>query len=139
MHEPKQWARITGFVLHSLIAALLLMAGSLGIFMWISGNVPEEAGLIGQLMWLIGAGQIITALLLVIPRTSSLGVLLASGFWGGTICLHMSKGEPYVMQSALLLLTWVAAYLRIPAMFSSFWGSPAKSSQVAEHSEPAMR
>ena len=137
MNEPKKWAWITGLVLHLLIAALLLFAGSMGIFMWASGKVPEEAGAIGQLMWLIGAGQIITALLLAIPRTSSLGVLLTSGFWGGTICLHMSKGEPFWMQSTLLLVTWIAAYLRMPAMFSSFWGSPAGRQKVAEYSESA--
>ena len=32
----------------------------------------------------------------------------------------MSKAEPFVMQSALLLLTWLGAYLRIPGTFSSF-------------------
>jgi hypothetical protein len=139
MNEPKKWAKITGLVLHLLIAALLLVAGSGGIYMWASGKVPEEAGPIGQLMWLIGAGQIVTALLLAIPRTASLGVLLTSGFWGGTICLHMSKGEAYWMQSTLLLVTWIAAYLRIPAMFSSFWGSSTGLAQTAEHSEPAVR
>ena len=47
-------------------------------------------------------------------------VLLTSGFWGGAICLHLSKGEPFVLQSVLLLLTWVGAYLRVPGTFASF-------------------
>jgi hypothetical protein len=60
----------------------------------------------------IGAGELASAVLLLTPRTSSLGLLLSSAFWGGAICLHMSKGEPFVLQSGLLLLTGVGAYLR---------------------------
>ena len=76
----------------------------------------------------IGAGELASAILLLIPRTSSLGLLLTSAFWGGAICLHMSKAEPFVMQSALLLLTWLGAYLRIPGIFSSFSVPPKAAS-----------
>jgi len=138
MREPKKWAKITGLVLHLLLAALMLAAGLAKILGFIPEEQLKDLGVIGQIIWVIGTGEIITAILLAIPRTSSLGILLASGFWGGAICFHMSRGEPYALQSALLLLTWLGAYLRIPAMFSSFWGSPAKSQQVVEHSEPAL-
>jgi hypothetical protein len=139
MKEPKKWARITGLVLHILIAVLMLLAGSLKVLGMIPADQLADLGPIGQRIGLIGTGEMITALLLVIPRTASLGILLASGFWGGTICFHLSGGESYWVQSALLLLTWVGAYLRIPATFSSFWGSPAGSSPVADHSEVALR
>ena len=70
---------------------------------------------------MIGAGELASAILLLIPRTSSLGLLLTSGFWGGAICLHMSKpGESFVMQSVFLLVTWVGGYLRVPGAFGSF-------------------
>jgi len=140
MKQPKRWAKITGLVLHILIAALMLFAGSMKVL----GLIPAEQladhlGPIGQRIGLIGVGEILTAILLVIPRTSSLGILLASGFWGGTICFHMYRGESYLMHSTLLLLTWVGAYLRIPVMFSSFCGSAAVSPQAAERSEAALR
>jgi hypothetical protein len=32
----------------------------------------------------------------------------------------MSKGEPFVLQSVFLLLTWAGAYLRVPGTFASF-------------------
>jgi hypothetical protein len=73
---------------------------------------------------LIGAGAILAASLLLLPRTSSLGILLTSSFWGGTICIHMAHGEPYVLQAVLLVLSWTGAYLREPATLSSFSGSP---------------
>jgi uncharacterized membrane protein YphA (DoxX/SURF4 family) len=139
MKAPKKWAGITGLVLHILIALLMLFAGSMKVLGLIPADTLAELGPIGERIWLIGAGEIITAILLVIPRTSSLGLLLASGFWGGAICFHMSRGESYLLQSSLLLLTWVGAYLRIPTTFSSFWGSPAGSPPVTEHSEAALR
>jgi hypothetical protein len=139
MKEPKKWAKTTGLVLHILIAVPMLFGGSMKVLGLVPAEQLAELGPIGQRIWLIGTGEVITAILLVIPRTSSLGILLASGFWGGTICFHMSRGENYLMQSALLLLVWVGAYLRIPATFSSFWDSPAGPAPVTEPSEAALR
>ena len=48
---------------------------------------------------------------------ASPGLLFASAFWGGAICVHMSHGESYLVPSILLALTWIGAYLRIPALF----------------------
>ena len=128
MTKGKRELRIAGLVIHILIAALLIFASSGKLL----GSPPPEvlaqlqkAGLENQLR-LIGAGELATALLLIIPWTSSLGVLVASGFWGGTIATHMSMHDSYVFQAGLLALTWIGALLRLPEMFSSFtWtGSP---------------
>jgi hypothetical protein len=135
MKTTWNWKTITGLVLHGLIAGIMILAGSakvLGLF------PPDAVAKLGLTGWItvIGAGELTTAVLLLVPRTSSLGVLLASSFWGGAICLHMSKGEPFVLQSALLLLTWVGAYLRVPGVFDGF-SAPSKkavrpSADVAE-------
>src|SRR5437588_665381 len=119
MKTTWNWKTIAGLVLHGLIAGIMILAGSakvLGLF------PPDAVAKLGLTGWItvIGAGELATAVLLLVPRTSSLGVLLASSFWGGAICLHMSKGEPFVLQSALLLLTWAGAYLRVPGVFASF-------------------
>jgi hypothetical protein len=119
MKATRNWKMIGGWVLHGLIAGMMILAGSakiLGFF------PPEEVAKLGLSLpiQVIGAGELASAILLLIPRTSSLGLLLASGFWGGAICLHMSKGEPFVFQSALLLFTWVGGYLRVPGAFGSF-------------------
>jgi DoxX-like family len=119
MRTTWNWKTIAGWVLHGLLAGIMILAGSaklLGLF------PPEEVAKLGLSVpiGLIGAGEVATAILLLVPRTASLGVLLASAFWGGAISLHMSRGEPFVLQSVLLLLTWLGAYLRVPAMFSSF-------------------
>jgi hypothetical protein len=87
---------------------------------------------------LIGVGAILTALLLLIPRTSSLGILLTSSFWGGAICIHMAHGEPYLFQAVVLALSWTGAYLRNPATLGSFAGLPARTREVGAKAEPAV-
>jgi hypothetical protein len=134
MRKTWNWKTITGLGLHVLIGGIMILAGStklLGMF------PPEEVAKLGLSSWIvvIGAGEVGTALLLLIPRTSSLGVLLASSFWGGAICLHMSRGESFVLQSVLLLLTWVGAYLRVPTTFSSFSPSATAVQPSAEAEE----
>jgi hypothetical protein len=139
MNATKRWTKIAGLVLHVLIGGLMIFAGSGKLFGFAQQPIDElgKAGL-GSWIPVIAAGEIITAVLLLIPRTSSLGILLTSSFWGGAICLHMSKGELFIPQSVFLLLAWVGTYLRNPATFSSFFGSPAVTQKVAEPSEPVL-
>jgi hypothetical protein len=75
--NSRNWFKIAGLVLHVLIAALMIFA-SLGK---LTGTAPAEvleslrkAGLDGQLR-LIGAGELITAIMLIVPWTASLGIL----------------------------------------------------------------
>lgn len=114
MNPQNKWLKITGIVLNVLIAGVMLLAGSVKAF----GFAPQEMvdgmtknGLLDYMV-LIGIGEIITALLLLIPWTSPLGTLATSGFWGGVICLHMSRGEPFLPACVFLAVTWIGAYLR---------------------------
>jgi hypothetical protein len=135
MKEGKNWGKIAGLVLHGLIGGLMIFAGSaklLGLF------PPEALHGLGDQVRLIGAGELLTAILLLIPRTSSLGILLTSSFWGGAICFHMAHGEPYLFQAVLLVLSWAGAYLRNPATLGSFSGPPGMTREVAAESEPAV-
>jgi hypothetical protein len=119
MKTTRKWKANAGLVLHILISGIMILSGSVKAL----GSFPAEAvAQLGLSGWIgvIGVGELATAILLLLPRTSSLGVLLASSFWGGAICLHMSKGSSIVLQSALLLLTWAGAYLRNPGMVVTF-------------------
>jgi hypothetical protein len=119
MKANRNWKTVAGWVLHGLIAGIMLLAGSAKVLGLFPPEQVEKLGLSVPIQ-VIGAGELVSAILLLVPRTASLGVLLTSGFWGGAISLHMSKGEPFVLQSASLLLTWVGAYLRVPGTFASF-------------------
>jgi hypothetical protein len=137
MNERTNRGRIAGLVLHVLIGGVMILTGSQKIL----GLVPPEAlgryGL-GEQVRLIGAGALLAALLLLIPRTSSLGLLLTSSFWGGAICIHMAHGESWLIQAVFLVLSWVGAYLRNPATFSSFSGPPGMTREVAAEAKPAV-
>ena len=93
MKGQKNRTRITGLVMHVLIGGLLIITGSQKVI----GSVPPKALVrygLGEQAKLIAIGAILTALILVIPRTSSLGILLVSSFWGGAVCIHLAHGEP---------------------------------------------
>ena len=127
MKESKHWGKIAGLVLHLLIGGLLIFTGSQKVLV----SAPPEALVkygLGEQARLIGAGAILSALLLLIPRMSSLGILLVSSFWGGAICIHMAHDEPYLFQTVVLVLSWAGAYLR----------NPENDPGVAAKPEPAV-
>ena len=107
-----------------LLAALFVMSVAGKIT---AGSDSEMAknfikyGLEGKL-FLIAAGELISVILFITPRTSPLGVLLLSGHMGGAIATHMEHGESYVIQSIILILVWVTAAVRNPEMFSRLKG-----------------
>ncbi|MCX6121707.1 MAG: DoxX family protein [Ignavibacteriales bacterium] len=116
--------KIAGWVLASLLFALLLMSGVMKILA--SGSSDSEVvksiikyGLEGKII-LIATGELVSALLFLIPKTSSLGTLLLSSHFGGAIATHMEHGEAYFPVVVILLLMWVTNYLRNPEMLSSF-------------------
>jgi hypothetical protein len=119
MKANRNWQTIVGWVLHGLVGGSMFLAGSAKIFGLFPPDQVATMGLSVPIQ-VIGTGELVSAILLLVPRTASLGVLLTSGFWGGAISLHISKGEPFVLQSVFLLLTWVGAYLRVPGTFASF-------------------
>jgi len=119
MKATRNWKMIGGWVLHGLVAGMMILAGSAKVFGLFPPEEVAKLGL-GLPIQVIGVGELASAILLLIPRTSSLGLLLTSGFWGGAVCLHMSKAEPFVMVSVFLLVTWVGGYLRVPGAFGSF-------------------
>jgi len=124
MNPQNKWLKVVGVVLNVLIAAFILYAGSMKVFFGSQEMAAQMAKFgLGDRLLLIGWGEIITAVLLVLPWTSSLGGLLASGFWGGVICINMAhnKDSFVVLGSVLLALTWVSCYLR--GSLPLFWAS----------------
>lgn len=108
--------KITGWAL-TILLGLLFLASATGKLTRAEPVVKQltDFGLKDQVL-LIGAGEAISALLFLIPITHPLGVLLLSGYMGGAIVTHMQHGEPYVVQSVILALIWVTAFLRRPWM-----------------------
>ena len=120
MNSQSKGRRIATWILTILIG-LLFIASAIAKFMAASEVIQaaEKWGLRDHLM-LIAVGELVSVLLFLIPRTNSLGVLLLSAYMGGAIVTHMQNAEPYYTQAVLLLLIWVAGYLRHPELLQSF-------------------
>jgi len=114
MNPHNKWLKVAGIVLNVLVAGLMIFAGSGKAFGFAPPEIVEKMNAIGlgDKIQLIGYGELISALLLLIPKTSPLGTLLVSGFWGGVICIHMAHGEDFVFPSMLLAVTWAGSFLR---------------------------
>jgi DoxX-like family len=69
----------------------------------------------------IGVIELICALLFAVPKTSSLGTLLATGYFGGAVVAHLAGNDVAGVIPALVLgaLAWVANAIRNPKMFES--------------------
>jgi uncharacterized membrane protein YphA (DoxX/SURF4 family) len=123
-----KYRSVTGRILLILVAVIMLMAGSGKLFGFAPETVVEQMesfGLGGDLL-LVGLLEVTSAILLLIPRTSSLGILMTSAFWGGAIVAHLA-GDDYAgsfVPIVLLVLTWSGAVLRYPEMFASFTKGP---------------
>lgn len=130
------WMRVTGYLIHLALSGLIAFAGASKVFGFASPQIVrkmEEYGL-GDRLQLIGTGELLTALLVLVPLTSSLGALMLSGFWGGVICIHMAHGEDLMFPSAMLLATWIGSWLRDARTLWSFmpWGAPLPQSVIAQ-------
>jgi hypothetical protein len=128
--------KVAGWALVSLVSAALGFAGAGKLFGFAPPEVVEAMTKVGILerMPLIGAGALITSLLLFIPRTASLGVLLASSYWGGAILFHFVAGGSFAPPAVLLVMTWAGTALRGPWLLGSFCGNAAYCDSTASRS-----
>jgi hypothetical protein len=122
------WGQRAGLALHGLVGAVMILAGTAKVLGLLPVEAVEKLGL-GPQIRLIGVGELASGLLMILPRTTRIGILLTSSFWGGAICLHMSRSEEYVGAAVLLLLSWAGAYLRDQGFPG---GSGAAASQQSE-------
>jgi hypothetical protein len=124
MSEPSKNRKIASWVVSALVG-LAMVASSMGKF---SGGeqILEmfEKMHLGSYRMLIGVIELGSAILFLVPRTSSLGTFLITGYFGGAIVAHLSLGEPDKLMPAIILglLAWTGNFLRNPTMFQSFKG-----------------
>jgi hypothetical protein len=64
-------------------------------------------------------------MLLLVPRTRSLGLLLASSFMGGAIATHLQHNELPAPAAFVLLLVWIGSWLRYPVTLWSLSTTPS--------------
>lgn len=113
--------KIASWVLVGIVSALLVMGAMMKITMKADSEMAKGAvkmGLEGKMMF-IGMTELIITILFLIPKTSSIGVLLLSAYLGGAIATHVEHGDMFTAPAVVLTLAWVANYLRNPEMLES--------------------
>ena len=103
---------ISAWTIAGLLTALFLFSAS-GKIMQPENMVQMKLGDWGTI---IAIGEIVSALLFLIPKTTKFGTLLLSSYMGGAIIIHMTSATSIIMPSVVLVLVWVVAYLRNPEL-----------------------
>ena len=118
--EISKGRKITGWVMAGLLMALLLMSSSAKLMG--SEELVTNFTKWDLIDWIvvIGIGELISGILFLIPRTSSLGLLLLSAHFGGAIVTHMGNNEQFIPIAGILVFIWVTALVRDPDTLSSF-------------------
>jgi len=111
--EISKTSKIIAWVIAGLLTALFLFSATGKLFLH-----PEQMEQMKLRDWriIIAVGEIVSALLFLIPRTNKIGVLLLSAYMGGAIIIHMTGAMSIVMPSVVLVLIWITAYLRNPEL-----------------------
>lgn len=89
------------------------------LFFWSAyGKIqnPENMEMmkLGDWTYYIIVGEILSALLYLIPKTNRFGTLLLSSYMGGAIIIHMTAGMSIVFPSVVLVLIWIGYFIRHP-------------------------
>ncbi|HUE82146.1 MAG TPA: DoxX family protein [Pyrinomonadaceae bacterium] len=120
MRAQSKGRRIAAWVLIGLISAVFILSAvaKLAAAQAVV-DMFQKWGLSNHLV-LIGIMELISAILFVIPRTHSLGLLLLTAYLGGAIVTHMAHDEPYISPAVFLAAVWLASFLRHPELLQSF-------------------
>jgi hypothetical protein len=72
----------------------------------------------------IGVGELVLLALYLLPRTATLGAVLLTGLFGGTVALHWVRGDPlasHVLFGVYLgVIAWGGLWLRDPWLRAVF-------------------
>jgi hypothetical protein len=65
---------------------------------------------------MLGAIELISVILFVIPRTGLLGTLLLAAYMGGAIATHLEHDQSIVAPCIIQSFLWIVAFVRFPEL-----------------------
>jgi hypothetical protein len=110
------WQTRAGMIVSGLVTLALLGSGIAkisGAPAMVDGLV--HAGIPQAAILPIAILELSCLVLYLIPRTTVLGTLLLTGYFGGAAVTHIIGRENFVPPLAIGLMIWIGAWLRIPA------------------------
>jgi hypothetical protein len=98
----------------SIIGALPLVLGGAMNMMKASVMVKnmEHVGFSPDVLPVFGFIKIVIAAMSLVPATSFIGVILATGWMGGAVSAHIRVKDPYFVQVLIPIAIWVGFGLR---------------------------
>lgn len=102
----KQRLRLSGSLLISLVAIVLILAGVLKLVGVGAEDMVEglKKANLGQFQTLISVTAIACGILLLLPRTTRFGWLMASAYWGGAIVAHLTYNDSVIMPASFMTM-----------------------------------
>lgn len=117
---PSKAKRWTGYVLTTLIALFMIFDGVIHILK--PAAVVEAFAKLGYSLsvsvWL-GVLVLCCIALYVLPRTSVLGAILLTGYFGGAVATHVRVGNPFfecIFPVIFGVVAWAGIFLRDPRL-----------------------
>jgi hypothetical protein len=104
------WA---GRILSALPVLLIVFTGMFGLLKPTSASQGfAHYGYPDGALWPIFIVELVCALVYAIPRTSVLGAILLTGYFGGATATHVWVGEPFFIPVIVGSVVWLGVYLR---------------------------
>jgi len=109
--------RAIAWTLAGIAGLLILTSGILKL----AGAATIVEGMtklgVGPYIPLLGTMEIIFTVLFLFPKTSKIGFLLITCYFAGALATDLSHGNAIITPILILVLVWVATFLRKPEVF----------------------
>ena len=114
---------IIGWVLSTLAVAPFFWGGFLDVLKApVVIKNTEHIGFPFEIVAPFGVIKILIGILSLIPSTSFVGVILATGWMGGAIAAHIRVRDKYFIQVIIPILIWIGFGLRHQSAIRSLLG-----------------
>jgi len=110
---PSRRVRWVGYFMSAVPVVMLLMSAVMKFLK--PPSVVEgfvHLGLPERLSFGLGILELSCTAVYLIPRTSVLGAILLTGYFGGVILTHLRIGDPIYIPAILGVLVWGGLFLR---------------------------
>ena len=120
-------ARVRLGAIFIYLLSLVLVGSAVAKF----AHVPKVAlqmasmGFDGGKLTLIAVLEIMSAILFLVPRSRSFGLLMVSAYLGGAIATHVGHNDPPFQPAIVLALFWIAVWLKHPEALTRLAGTAA--------------
>ncbi len=122
----KLFGLILGWICALLVAALNVFAG-ISKFLPVAPDSPQAVmmqsmGITPSIAYVLGTIELVTVVLLLIPRTSTIGFVIMVGYLGGVTATLITHSQDATVGYIALALLTVSAYVRNPELLSRLKG-----------------